>query len=32
MPNVEESAFRTAFAIQWGVGGVAILAWAAVPE
>jgi hypothetical protein len=32
VPNLDQSAFRTVFAVQWAVGGVAAIAWAAVPE
>ncbi|KAF4826698.1 MFS transporter fmqE [Colletotrichum tropicale] len=32
VPDIREQAFRTVIAIQWGVGGLALLAWAAAPE
>lgn len=32
VPNVQASAFRTVFAIQWAVGGLATIAWLLVPE
>lgn len=32
VPNIHPSAFRTVFAIQWAVGGVATIAWLLVPE
>jgi hypothetical protein len=32
VPDVRERAFRIAFAIQWVVGGLALVAWATAPE
>jgi hypothetical protein len=32
VPNIAEKAFRTVFAIQWAVGGLAIVAFILTPE
>lgn len=32
VPNIAPKAFRTVFAIQWAVGGLAILAFVFAPE
>ncbi|KAF7530876.1 hypothetical protein G7054_g9419 [Neopestalotiopsis clavispora] len=32
VPVINESAFRFVFALQWAVGGIAVIAWAFAPE
>jgi hypothetical protein len=32
VPNIQEQAFRNVFAIQWAVGGIAVMAFALTPE
>ncbi|KAF9876646.1 maltose permease MAL61 [Colletotrichum karsti] len=32
VPDIREQAFRTVIAIQWAVGGLAVIAWAIAPE
>lgn len=32
VPDIREQAFRTVIAIQWAVGGLAVITWAVAPE